>query len=108
MKIKLDGRYYMPYDYEDEIWYSVKGYSLYQVSNYCRVKNIQTGNILHPQRVNTKRSHTLHFRLYNGGRHYTLAIKTLQKEHRWEFIAKIDFSDYLHYRRNEEYIYGAF
>ena len=68
MKYEMNGRYFYNYDYEDEIWYPVIGYSLYEVSNYCRVKNIQTQKMLRPQILEYSKPKTLHFMLYNNGK----------------------------------------
>lgn len=108
MKYEMNGRYFYNYDYEDEIWYPVKGYLLYEVSNYCRVKNIQTQKILRPQILEYSKPKSLHFMLYNNGKKKTFYINTLLKQHKWEEIFRPNYSEHFVHRKGSEFIFDCF
>jgi hypothetical protein len=89
------------YKFEDEKWksLSIEGFSSYRQSNYFRVKNIKTGNIIKVSEVVYQRYYSLKI-MNDDGKPKTILMKKLFK----------DFN--LHTRNNvnkgTEFIYGAF
>ena len=108
MKYEIDGRYFYPYDYEDEEWRRIKGFPQYHVSNYGRIRNKETKKILKPQIVRYKNSNTLNFKLYNHGRKKTVYIRKLMREYNFPFVVYPSYSEYFQRRKGSEFIYDCF
>ena len=102
--IEIDGRYYMPYDYEDEIWKTVKGYSNYKVSNLGRVKD-NDGKILNPIKKDGK---NLYVALSDKTGHKSFNVEDIMRNAGFKKKIKVKESFELKYDKNDIYIYKSF
>lgn len=101
--IEIDGRYFMPYDYEDEIWKSVKGYSNYKVSNLGRVK--KDNKILLPTLQNKS---GYYIRLLNSTGGKSFHIQDIMRNAGFKKKIKVRESFELKYDKNDLFIYNCF
>lgn len=106
MNIEINGRYFMPHDYDEEIWKSVKGYPSYLISNMWRVKRKDTGKILTP---------ILHGKLWNvklssGRKRVIFSFKELMETTGFVNVPKLKYRSNKLFKtyKNDEFIGGAF
>ena len=102
--IDIDGRYFMPYDYEDEIWKSVKGYSDYKVSNLGRVKD-PYGKIVNPIKRDGKYYYVA---LSDKLGHKNFNIEDIMRNAGFKKKLKVRESFELKYDKNDLFIYNCF
>jgi hypothetical protein len=112
--IELNGRYFMPHDFEYEIWKPINGFPNYLFSNFSRVKNIPNkGNkrvmILTPY-IHYERTNNIQFQLTRDGKQYKVKVEDLIIAAKFKHIVRIKLhnEDYVRYDKNAEYIYNAF
>jgi hypothetical protein len=106
MNIEINGRYFMPHDYDEEIWKSVKGYPSYLISNMWRVKRKDTGKVLTPSRNGNK----WQMSLSNKGKRTKFPFIELMQAAGFENIPKFKYRKTKLFKtyKNDEFIGGAF
>lgn len=111
MNIEINGRYFMPHDYDNEEWRRIKGFRRYLISNYCRIKNKVTDQILKPQIGDRKTKRTVYTIRVNNDQE-TKVVDLTQTVKAMPFSFKVYLTHnkegFLTYKKSDEYIYGAF
>lgn len=107
MNIEINGRYFMPYDYEHEVWKKVKGYKNYYISNCWRVKH-KDGYIVKPQIFNVEHRVYYYVMLNEGLVRKRHNLEDVMIANGFKSENKIHNDDILRYRKNSEFIYDCF
>lgn len=109
--IEINGRYFMPHDFEHEIWKSIPEYSNYMVSNFSRIRRIPTVNdktvIMKPVKMESKTNPIYYeFQLSKDGKQYKVRLDYIYSKVKFRHIVPIqeEESEFVTYRRFSEFI----
>lgn len=111
--IELNGRYFMIHDFEHEIWKIIPGYPNYMISNFSRIKTINSSKakiLIMTPFINYQRTNDIQIQLTKNGKQYKIKIEKLLKDANFKHVIRIKLHDeqYVKYDKNAEYIYNAF
>lgn len=122
--IEINGRYFMPHDFEYELWETIADYPNYMISNFSRIKRKPTTNdntmIMKPcvydrrdmkYNKENKSEYFMYVMLTKDGKQFKVNIADLIVKTKFKNIVKIKLSEdeqFVRYDKNAEYIYNAF